>query len=221
MSRHVHFASANSFQPPPPLGRSFPSSASSSGPLTPPQLAHAGPLGPAFMPGEFYVESPVAYSQAHSLIAFSTRPSLRYDVSLHPSMITTLSSGVSSAGLLEPAVYPPQAEITLATPHLPWQISVPASNKRFVTVADVLNTIYHTLRVNATSAEFEALRTDKLMRQVSAEYTKRCKRLRGYHGHKQEKREGIKRVDFLMGYHQFQGIAPKDGVPGVWHLTIS
>ncbi|KAF7334971.1 hypothetical protein MVEN_02247100 [Mycena venus] len=136
-------------------------------------------------------------------------------------MITTHIPGLSSAGFLEPAVYPAQTGITLVTPHLPWQISVPASNAKYVTVADVLNTIYRTLRMNATPGEFEALRKDKLMQRVSGAYTQRCKRLRGHRGYEQERKEGIKRVDFLIGYHQFQGIVPTDGALDVWQLTIS
>ncbi|KAF8172534.1 hypothetical protein K438DRAFT_1525259, partial [Mycena galopus ATCC 62051] len=150
------------------------------------------------------------HAYAHNLVALSSTPLLRFDVSLDPSMITTNLPALSSTGFLEPAVYPPQAEITLVAPHLPWAITVPASNERYVTVADLVNTIYGTLRVNASAGEFEALRTDKLMRRVSTAYTRRCNRLRGHRAYEQEKREGIKRVDFLMGYHQFQGIAPKD-----------
>ncbi|KAF7334961.1 hypothetical protein MVEN_02246000 [Mycena venus] len=223
MPRHVHFSSTSSFHsPPPPLSRSSPSSASSYGPFTPPPLPHVGSLGTGpFMPRQPYVESPPVIGRAHNLVALSTTPLLRYDVSLHPSMITTHFPGLSSAGFLEPAVYPAQKVITLVTPHLPWQISVPASNAKYVTVADVLNTIYRTLRVNATPGEFEALRKDKLMRQVSGAYTQRCERLRGHRGYEQERKEGIKRVDFLMGYHQFQGIAPTDGAQDVWQLTIS
>ncbi|KAJ6534139.1 hypothetical protein B0H19DRAFT_900809, partial [Mycena capillaripes] len=147
----------------------------------------------------------------HPLITLSSTPLLRYDISLHPSLISSNYPGLSSAGFLEPAVYPPQpTSISLVTPHLPWTIIVPAStsNATYVTVADVLNAIYQTLRANATSAEYEALRTDKLMRRVAHSYTQRCERLRGQRGYAQEKNEGLKRVDFLMGYTHFQGIAP-------------
>jgi len=185
-------------------------------------MPHVGSMGPApFMQQEHYMNPPPANGRAHNLVALTAAPLLRFDVSLHPSMITTQFPGLSSAGFLEPAVYPPQTVITLVTPHLPWAISVPASNAKYVTVADVLNTIYRTLRVNAEPGEFEALRTDKLMRKVSSGYTRRCERLRGHRGYEQEKIEGIKRVDFLMGYHQFQGIAPTDGAADVWQLTIS
>jgi hypothetical protein len=137
-----------------------------------------------------------------------------------PTLISSHYPGLSSAGFREPAVYPPQPTISLTTPYLPWSIAVPASNGEYVTVADVLNTIYHTLRVNATSAEFQTLRTDQLKHRVSAAYTLRCQRLRGHRSYAQEKVEGVKRVDFLMGYTKFQGIAPT-AVPDVWQIVIS
>ncbi|KAJ7230921.1 hypothetical protein B0H12DRAFT_1147214 [Mycena haematopus] len=208
MPRHVRFSTTNSFHSAPPTASS---SASSFGPMTPPQLPHVGwSMGPK-----------PSIARAHNLLALSPAPLLDFDVSFHPSTITTHLPALSPAGFLEPAVHPPQAAITLVTPHLPWAICVPASNATYVTVADVLNTIYRTLREGATPGEFEALRTDKLMRRVSGAYTRRCERLRGHRAYEQEKREGVKRVDFLMGYHRFRGIAPKEGAPDVWQLTIS
>ncbi|KAJ7348241.1 hypothetical protein DFH08DRAFT_914285 [Mycena albidolilacea] len=200
-SRRVRFASTDIFYspPPPPLIGSSPSSSTSSlGPLTPPPLA-----------------------AAHNLIALSPIPLLQYDVSLHPSTISNHRRGLSAAAFLEPAVYPPRLSLSLVKPHLPWTIPVPASNRRYVSVGDILSTIYRTLRVNATPAEFNALGTEKLMRRASTAYTRRCERLRGHSGYSQEKREGVKRVDFLMGYTTFQGIAPTGGAPDVWQLTIS
>ncbi|KAJ6488844.1 hypothetical protein C8R45DRAFT_248235 [Mycena sanguinolenta] len=218
MPRHVRFSKKNTFHSPAPPAS--PSSASSFGPPTPPPLPHftwsagtksSGPRGLYGTPNR----------RAHNLLALSPAPSLRFDVSLNPSTITTYLPTLSPAAFTEPAVHPPQAAITLETPHLPWAIRVPASNATFVTVADVVSTIYRTLRESATPAEFEALRTNKLMGQVSAAYTRRCERLRGHRAYEPERRGGIKRVDFLMGYHKFRGIAPKEGVSDVWQLSIS
>ncbi|KAJ7863063.1 hypothetical protein B0H14DRAFT_2739153 [Mycena olivaceomarginata] len=127
-----------------------------------------------------------------------------------------LRGGIPRARRLSSAALP-----LLVTPHLPWNIPVPASNRRYVSVGDILSAIYRTLRVNATPAEFNALGTEKLMRRASTACTRRCERLRGHSGYSQEKREGVKRVDFLMGYTTFQGIAPTSGAPDVWQLTIS
>ncbi|KAJ6568647.1 hypothetical protein B0H19DRAFT_1133725 [Mycena capillaripes] len=116
--------------------------------------------------------------------------------------------GVSSAGFSEPA-------------HLPWAIVVLASNGLFVSVADVLNTVYLALRVSITPAEFNALGTQRLMRRASAAYRRRYERLRGHRGYRDEKRGGVKRVDFLMGYTKFQGISPTTRGRDVWQLNTA
>ncbi|KAJ7676485.1 hypothetical protein B0H14DRAFT_3536776 [Mycena olivaceomarginata] len=203
-SRRVRFASTDTFYspPPPPLIGSSPSSSTSSlGPLTPPPLYAAAPLTPK----DLYRTSAAMKVQAHNLIALSPIPLLQYDVSLHPSTISSHRRGLSAAAFLVPAVYPPRLSLSLVTPHLPWTIPVPASNRRYVSVGVILSAIYRTLRVNATPAEFNALGTEKT--HAARIYS--------------EKREGVKRVDFLMGYTTFQGIAPTGGAPDVWQLTIS
>ncbi|KAK6987461.1 hypothetical protein R3P38DRAFT_2661593 [Favolaschia claudopus] len=230
MSPHVRFSSKNSFHsPPPPLAPSTSSSsASSQGPLTPPSIPRMpqlerGLLIPTKSVSHAHLQPPPApVGRAHNLLAFSTTPLLRYDVSLHPSLISTHFVGVSTAGYMEPAVYPPQSSITLRTPHLPWSIVVEASNTRFVSVSDVLNTIYRSLRVNVRKEEFDMLGGGELMRKVKEMYVRRCEKLWSSGSEwEKERREGVKRIDFLLGFYEFQGISPKEGDPGVWHLTIA
>jgi hypothetical protein len=212
------------------------SSGSSLGPLTPPDLPYASLPGPTpFRRRRAYTDSSSGKARAHQLLALSDTPPLNFDITLHPSTISGHYMNLSSAGLLEPAVYPPQATISLATPHIPWTIPVIASNGRYVTVSDLLNSVYRELRVNATPAEFNML-GQKLMRRASAAYTRRCERLRGHRGYAAEKSQGmyallrrgwlvtlssgVKRVDFLMGYHKFQGISPGACGPDVWQIHI-
>jgi hypothetical protein len=129
--------------------------------------------------------------------------------------------GVSSAGFLEPAVYPPEISLTLVTHHLPWAIVVPASNGRFVTVSDILSSVHRALQVSVTQSEFSALGSQKLMHQASVAYRRRCERLRGHRGFMEEKRKGVKRVDFLMGYTKFQGLSPTSRGSNVLQLNTS
>ncbi|KAF8172979.1 hypothetical protein K438DRAFT_1611256 [Mycena galopus ATCC 62051] len=159
-------------------------------------------------------------ARAHNLIAFSSCPLLTYDISLPPSSISTHYIGVSSAGFVESAAYPPQSCITLVTPHLPWSIVVPASNGSYVTVGDVLSTLHSGLRVNVTPTEFAALGTLKLQRRVSTAYQRRYEQRRGLRGYAEEKAQGVKRVDFLMGFTKFLGISPTSGGSDVWQLNI-
>ncbi|KAJ6567964.1 hypothetical protein DFH09DRAFT_1468219 [Mycena vulgaris] len=221
--RHqVRFSEANTFHSPPPL--MSPSSSSSDalfGPLTPPPVPYTSLPGPTpFFPQRSYTKASTGKGRAHDLVAVSNTPLLNYDISLHPSSISSHYKGVSSAGFLEPAVYPPLPAISLATPYLPWAIAVPASNGRYVTVSDVHTAVYRTLRANVMPAEFNALGTRKLMRRASEAYTQRYERLRGQRGYTEEKRGGVKRVDFLMGNTKFLGISPGAGAPDMWQIHI-
>ncbi|KAJ7036365.1 hypothetical protein C8F04DRAFT_1095355 [Mycena alexandri] len=223
MPGRVRWSAANIFHsPPPPLASSSSSSAASSdGPLTPP-VVHTGLPGPTpFVPRPSHYASRTI-GRAHPLIAFYTPPLLNYDVSLHPSSISTHYRGVSTVGFLESATYPPETALTLITPHLPWAVIVAAANGCYVTVSDVLNAVYCSLRVNVTTVEFLTLGTNKLKHQVSEAYRRRYERLRGHRGYREEKQLGIRRVDFLMGYTKFKGISPASGRSSdVWQLHIS
>jgi hypothetical protein len=128
--------------------------------------------------------------------------------------------GVASAGFLEPAVYPPQRTISITTPHLLWTITVTVSNGRFITVSDALNELYRSLRTNVMAAEYEALGTQKLTQRVTEAYTHRYMRFLGHHGYAEEKKQGMKRVDFLMGCTKFQGLSPT-GAADVWRVHVS
>ncbi|KAJ6611980.1 hypothetical protein B0H10DRAFT_2054277 [Mycena sp. CBHHK59/15] len=108
-----------------------------------------------------------------------------------------------------PAVYPPRPTLSLISPHLPWTITVSASNGRYVTVSDVLNSVHRSLRAN------------KLMRRATAAYTQRYSRLKGHRGYMEEKSQGVKRVDFLMGCTKFQGISPTAGGVDIWQLNVA
>ncbi|KAJ6611999.1 hypothetical protein B0H10DRAFT_2054318 [Mycena sp. CBHHK59/15] len=219
--RHVRFSRSNTFYSPPPLVHSSSSATSSSGPHTPP-LPYVGLPGPTpFVPRRSYSDSYPAKARAHSLVAFTNAPLLKYDISLHPSTVSTHYSGVSSAGFLEPAVYPPRPTLSLISPHLPWTITVSASNGGYVTVSDVLNSVHRSLRVNVTPEEFNLLGTQKLMRRATAAYTQRYSRLKGHRGYTEEKSQGVKRVDFLMGCTKFQGISPAAGGADIWQLNVA
>ncbi|KAK7050674.1 hypothetical protein R3P38DRAFT_2866372, partial [Favolaschia claudopus] len=203
MPARVRFASTNTFHSPPPnppplMQASSSSAASSSGPITPPAYSYASLPGPTPYPLQYTTHRPKRQSRAHPLLTFSTSPVLNFDVSLPPSSISTHHPRLSTAGFHESAVHPPQPCISLVTPHLPWSIVVPASNGRHVTVSDVFQAVYSALRVNVTQAEFTALGSRRLARQVSECYRARYERLRGRRGYREEKHGGVKRVDFLM-----------------------
>ncbi|KAJ7615943.1 hypothetical protein FB45DRAFT_801563 [Roridomyces roridus] len=212
----VRFSFFNTYHcPPPPMSFTSSSTSSSSSGLYTPPISYPGLPGPTpFLPEH--------KAHANTLLAYSLDPILDYDLSLPPSSISTHIPGLSSRRLLEPAVYPPQRALTLITPHLPWDIPVRAAGN-YVTVADVLHALYNTLRANITPREFAALGADRNKRRVTQAYVQRYERLRGRRRseYREEKRQGVKRVDFLMECTAFMGISPVDGYTDLWQLNVS
>ncbi|KAF7300173.1 hypothetical protein MKEN_01340900 [Mycena kentingensis (nom. inval.)] len=252
--RHVHFNSAadspahyyQQHAPPPLLVSPLASSSrTSSGPYTPPDGAYTTlPYSYASPTKSHYPTSPHHHQSSsssrrrrasssatrtpHTLLASSHTPLLTYDLTLPPSSLSTpYPRGISGRMLAEPAVYPAVAQLTLVTPHLPWSVPVSAgaaSNGRYVSVADVVDALYATLRRGASAGEYGMLGSEKLMRAVAREYTRRCERVNAGGARRrvveEEKRGGVRRVDFLMGYTRFVGISPTVGTGGeeVWRL---
>ncbi|KAK7056141.1 hypothetical protein R3P38DRAFT_3385816 [Favolaschia claudopus] len=198
MSPHVRFSSKNSFySPPPPLAPVLPR------PLTPPSIPRMPQLEPGVLiptksVSHAYRQPPPApVGRAHNLLGFSTTPLLRTtSPSTPPSSARTLWASPPQATWSPQST--PHNPRSRSAPHTsPWSIVVEASNTRFVSVSDVLNTIYRSLRVN-------------LMRKVKEMYVRRCEKLWSSGSvWEKERREGV------------SGISPKEGDSGVWHLTIA
>jgi hypothetical protein len=127
---------------------------------------------------------------------------------------------LSPRALLEPASEPPLAFIHISSQHLPWSCKVHASNGRYVTVSDVLESLYRSLRVNITQSEFQTMLPDKERRRATRAYEDRYRRYRGK-AYEDEKRGGMKRVDFLMGRTRFGGLSLDDHQPQEWRLRVT
>jgi hypothetical protein len=209
--------------PTPALSLGSLSPRSSSGPLTPPSYAMAlpGPT-PYAVPYNIKTQSGVPRTvRLHTLLRFSYSPVLNWDLTLHPSTISTQLQGLSRQALAEPATNPPVKKLSVRSPHLPWIIKVTASRDDFITVGDILETIFRTLRANVGSQEFHALPSPKEERRVTAAYEQRYRRIRDSREYEDEKRGGVKRVDFLMGHTAFNGLSPTTHGPDVWALNTS
>ncbi|KAJ3713270.1 hypothetical protein DFJ43DRAFT_46399 [Lentinula guzmanii] len=227
--KHVRFASISTAYPPPAvpsLSYSVASVPSSSGPWTPPSRPSVLPSshhGHSHHKRSHSYPAPQA-TRVHSLLAYSHHPVINYDVSLPSSTITTTQIGLSTTAFSEPAVYSPVSSIVLHIPHHIWPITVHASyNGHYVTVNDVFTEVYHALRKNVTSAEYNAIPSKKETEKVRMAYETRYKRLRDRHASQSEKQQGVKRVDFLTGHTRFMGlsISPGHGGSSVWVLRLS
>jgi hypothetical protein len=129
---------------------------------------------------------------------------------------------VSSRTLREPATNPPLPFLSITSQHLPWSIKVYASsNNSFVTVEDVLSSIYRSLRTNLTSSEFNMFRSPHDQRRATRAYEERYRRHRSVRIYEEEKRGGMKRVDFLMGHTRFLGISNSGRRLEEWQLHVT
>jgi len=159
--------------------------------------------------------------QIHFLLAFSPHhdPTIQYDLTLHPS---TLDSEISHKEFAEPATHPPVSRLHVICPRLQWPITISSSSGTgFVTVLDVLESIYRVLRVPAKPTEYGSLPSHSAIRGVNAAYYRRCGRFQDRDSRQLEESKGIKRVDFLMGRNRFLGLSGTLKGPDIWELNVS
>ena len=223
--KKVRFAYKNTFHSPPPLQTptlSFSSSTipSSSGMITPPSATRPIPYVPSYtppkpsMPSSRYL-GPV---RPHSYLDTS---GVTWDLRDHQSAASRNHHSISSRALCEPATNPPLPFITISSSHRPWFVKVYASNNSFVTVEDVLSSIYRSLRTNITPSEFNTFQSPTDQRRATRAYEQRYRRQRSVRVYEEEKRGGMKRVDFLMGHTQFLGISNESRRPEEWRLHVT
>jgi hypothetical protein len=117
--------------------------------------------------------------------------------------------------------------MTIISELLPWSIVVTPSSPKpdaCVTVADVITTLHRTLRLAVHPDEFNALPSHEAKYRVNAAYESRYKRMASVDptGFEEEKRKGVKRVDFFMGRTMFLGLSPCVSMgPNVWMINVS
>lgn len=191
---------------------------SSSGPITPPSSnAFNAPLPPTF--GN---HAPVQINPLLGFHAYS--PKLSYDVSFPPDTSSATATGahLSQHETNDHATYPPLPKLEVCHELLPWTITIRASHpERGVSCADVLETLYRTLRRPVTPAEFDSLPSPDMKKRVTSAWMSRCGRIRDPAQHENEKQKGVKRVDFLLGRHRMLGLSSTKRGPHVWVLNTS
>ncbi|KAF8630282.1 hypothetical protein AX15_003016 [Amanita polypyramis BW_CC] len=219
IGKRVRFASTNQVKYLSPNARRSrsPSPVSSDELLTPPSHTFALP-GPT--PYAFPIPSKPRTAHLHVLLQHSTSPIICYDFVDPPSAITSRRDGLSNRALSEPATCPPMQSLTLISPHLPWRISVTARNGSFVTVFDVFDAVYRSLRMQAGESEFQLLPTRGDRDRASAAYQQRYRSIRDRRVYDEEKRAGLRRIDFLMGHSKFRGLSRTDTGPTTWFLNL-
>lgn len=122
--------------------------------------------------------------------------------------------------LYERATTPPLPFLSITSIHLPWSIDVYASNGSYVTLGDVFNCIYRSLRANITTTEFNSFPQQGDQVRATRAYEQRYRRFRNTFGHNEEKQSGMKRIDYLMSNTMFHGISKFGHYPDQWQLNV-
>ncbi|KAJ7434340.1 hypothetical protein B0H11DRAFT_2118764 [Mycena galericulata] len=159
-------------------------------------------------------------AQIHFLLSFSpfTPPSVAYDVS-HP--LHTLNPQLTPS-FLDPATFPPLPSLALQCRHLEWPISVsPSQHGGYVSVIDVLTSVYTSLRLAVRRPEYDALPSGDARQSVDDAYFTRCRLLPDGSEREIEALKGIKRVDFLAGKTRFLGLSGPLQTVYMWELNVS
>jgi len=217
VGKHVRFPLTN--LPRPALSFNERSPASSlAAPLTPPN-AYQSLLGPS--PYTVSFSNSPARARIHPYLELSSVPAINYDLVHHPSSVHDhRHHRISSRVFTEPASTPLLRRLTIGSEHLPWTISISASNGSHATVGDVLHGVHRALRKNITPAEFSSLSSHDGRRAIRA-YEQRYRRYRSTQAYEQEKRGGMKRIDFLMRKTKFWGLAMTSHGSDVWRLSVA
>ncbi|KAF5317662.1 hypothetical protein D9619_012579 [Psilocybe cf. subviscida] len=218
-SKTVRFAHENTIYYPSPAPLAFASSISTA---TPPTRTYSLPVPRASQKhhvAHIHHQSHATISVPHRYFAPS---SISWDLRDRPSTITRYQHHLSSHALNEPATSPPTDFLRIIIPSAPWSIKVyPTTHGAYVRVSDVLDAIYTAFRTNVRSSEFAQL-SSRDQSSTSAAYQERYRRLRASPQHyDEEKRAGMKRVDFLMGQTRFVQLVASTRHPDQWTLVIS
>jgi hypothetical protein len=105
--------------------------------------------------------------------------------------------------------------------YLPWTIKVVPMRKpgTYVSIADVLDAIFNTLRLTTTEGEYRQIPTQEIQQRVDVAYRRRYKRLQAGE-YEREKARGVRRVDFLLEKNIFAGLSSTGRGPDVWELNM-
>ena len=143
-------------------------------------------------------------------------PSLQYDVRFPPSQS---SPHLPPAILATPATSPPLPSLELRVGDLPWMFNASpdaslSPGNTYVSVQDVLLTIYYHFRTAVKEAEYEVLGKPRKV-EVYQEFERRVGKDPAKRG------KGLRRVDFLNGRFRVQGLVrdSKDK-DSVWEVIV-
>lgn len=178
----------------------------------------------------------IKYPDQHSCHPLLEMSAITYDLRdpVFTATTTHNTHRLSADALQQSAFIPFLSHITITSSYLPWSIQVYASNATYITLQDILTSIHTFFRTNITPTEFHLLPSHHHRRRATRAYQQRYRRLRHQlcnetggnsdisQASQSEKRAGMKRVDFLMGYTKLLGISSKGCQPDKeWDLHVT
>jgi hypothetical protein len=169
-----------------------------------------------------------------------TCPHLLWAVKVYPSGSSPPSSpdspGYSPTSSIDSAFSSSSYSSTASTYALSHPRSHPhsqggSSGARYVTVRDVLTEIYYTLRSPISQLEYAQLPCERDRERAARAYKRRYRRVLPAHEdaedsrrereYEEEKKGGLRRVDFLMEKTRFGGLSRgRSLMPGEWVLDV-
>ncbi|KDR68966.1 hypothetical protein GALMADRAFT_77945 [Galerina marginata CBS 339.88] len=135
-------------------------------------------------------------------------------------MITRNHRHISFQTLCEPATSPPLGFMTIQTPYSPWTIKIHAFLGPYITLEDIFCAIYRSLRTSITLSEFYWFSSQSSHSYATRAYKQRYRRHSSSRVYEEEKRHGMKRVDFLLGHSSFLGISNTCCQLNKWQLNV-
>ncbi|KAH6908451.1 hypothetical protein BKA70DRAFT_1279764 [Coprinopsis sp. MPI-PUGE-AT-0042] len=216
---------------PPPLMYSHSgSSASSAGPITPPQYVNQLPGPMPYNPTDFTLApypqpryrhtSSSRSAQLHRYLdASGGHPPIHYNLLDPPTSASRHQRSLPHHSLSEPATNPPLSSLTIKSENLPWHLRIVPSSSRvaYVTVQDVIDQLYGTLRSNIGQSDYDRMGSAERKMAIRA-YEDRYRRFRERREYEYEKAGGMKRIDMLMSRTRFIGLS-RTKEPGVFVLN--
>jgi hypothetical protein len=155
----------------------------------------------------------------HYLLAFTpyTNPVISFDLS-GPLRISSELEGFS-----QPATHPPLQRLTIVHPLFMWNVEVfpsSSSSEEYVTVNDVLTTLYHELAKGVDPAHYAELPSTE-RRCVDSAYFSRCSDIQDVNQRNHVRARGVSKLDFLAGQTHFMGLSGTTNGPDIWELNVS
>lgn len=104
-----------------------------------------------------------------------------------------------------------------------WNVEVVPSSSTlevYVTVNDVLSTLYRELNKGVDPAHYADLQPEE-RRCVDNAYFSRCSDIQDVNKRNHAKAKGVIKLDFLAGQTQFMGLSGTTNGPDIWELNVS